>query len=138
MPLKCLLVQESIADLMSTVWSQGKVLNAGYPGPGCSSGLPKLANLRWGPGLRTETGRGWGRKVRVSAESLPQTQQRTSSRSQSQAVPPGAGQAVRLSVWTPRGGEESRRAEFLSQSGVLRGWSEGVYLFVSGCGNKSW
>lgn len=52
MPLKCLLVQESIADLLSTVWSQGEALNAGYPGPG--SGLLKVVNSRWDPGLRTE------------------------------------------------------------------------------------
>ncbi|XP_011927759.1 PREDICTED: 39S ribosomal protein L2, mitochondrial isoform X2 [Cercocebus atys] len=38
----------------------------------------------------------------------------TTPRSLNQLVAQGAGQAGYLSVWTPRGGEESRRAEFLS------------------------
>lgn len=52
-------------------------------------------------------------------ELLIKTGQQTSSRSLSQGFPQGAGQVVLLSVWTPRGGEESRGAEFLSQSKVF-------------------
>lgn len=52
----------------------------------------------------------------------------TTPRSLNQLVAQGAGQAGYLSVWTPRGGEESRRAEFLSLEFCKIGWRGFVYL----------
>lgn len=128
------MVQESIADLKA-LWGprERRWAPATLAGAAIHECLRLLTCAEAGPRLRTVTQAGTeGRKVGVRAESPVKTGQRTSSRSWSQAIPQWAGQAVLLSVWTPRGGEDSRGAEFFSQPGVLGGWSEVAYSSVPG------